>query len=73
MDLYDLSLFNAMSLRFAFIEFCQRYKTSEKKTKFYGKDSQMPLISSECPGWVCYAEKRCGQLALPHMSNVKSA
>jgi iron only hydrogenase large subunit-like protein len=32
----------------------------------------MPLVSSECPGWVCYAEKRCGEMALPHMSQVKS-
>lgn len=30
------------------------------------------MISSECPGWVCYAEKRVGDLALPHMSTTKS-
>jgi iron only hydrogenase large subunit-like protein len=32
----------------------------------------MPVIASECPGWVCYAEKRVGDLAVEHMSHVKS-
>ena len=32
----------------------------------------MPIIASECPGWVCYAEKRVGDLALPFMSKTKS-
>jgi iron only hydrogenase large subunit-like protein len=41
-------------------------------SKFYKKGSGMPLISSECPGWVCYAEKRVGDLALPNMSQTKS-
>ena len=33
----------------------------------------LPLITSSCPGWVCYAEKLCGELVLSHMSSVKSA
>ena len=40
--------------------------------KFYKKEHQMPIIASECPGWVCYAEKRVGDLALPFMSKTKS-
>lgn len=32
----------------------------------------MPLLSSHCPGWVCYAEKTSPQ-AIPYMSTVKSA
>ena len=47
-------------------------KTSKASSKFYKKGSNLPLISSECPGWVCYAEKRVGDLALPHMSKSKS-
>lgn len=31
-----------------------------------------PVICSECPGWVCYAEKVAGQGAIPLMSKIKS-
>lgn len=31
----------------------------------------LPILSSACPGWVCYAEKTHGEL-LPFVSNVKS-
>jgi iron only hydrogenase large subunit-like protein len=33
---------------------------------------QLPILSSHCPGWVCYAEKTSPQ-ALPYLSTVKSA
>jgi len=32
----------------------------------------LPLMSSSCPGWVCYAEKTTGTAVLPHLSRVKS-
>ena len=31
----------------------------------------LPLLSSSCPGWVCYAEKTSASV-LPHLSRVKS-
>jgi len=31
-----------------------------------------PLISSSCPGWICYAEKTHGAWILPFISKVKS-
>lgn len=31
-----------------------------------------PLFTSECPGWVCYAEKSHGEFILPYISRVKS-
>ena len=34
--------------------------------------SQLPVLSSHCPGWICYAEKTQPQ-ALPYVSTVKSA
>ena len=34
--------------------------------------SQLPVLTSHCPGWVCYAEKSQPQ-AIPYMSSVKSA
>lgn len=30
------------------------------------------LIASECPGWICYAEKKIGEWIIPNLSNVKS-
>ena len=32
----------------------------------------LPVLTSVCPGWVCYAEKSHGKLTVPLMSNVKS-
>jgi len=36
------------------------------------KDIKLPMICSECPGWVCYAEKVVGESVIPYMSRVKS-
>jgi len=36
-------------------------------------EKKKPLISSACPGWVCYAEKTHGNWILPHISKVRSA
>lgn len=48
-------------------EFIERYKASKEGTK-----NQLPLLSSLCPGWVCYAEKTHGNFILPHISVTKS-
>jgi iron only hydrogenase large subunit-like protein len=72
MELYDLSVFNTLALHYAYQEFKSKIASKiSNKPKFY-LDNELPLISSECPGWVCYAEKRCGDLSVPHMSKVKS-
>jgi hypothetical protein len=34
--------------------------------------TQLPVLSSHCPGWVCFAEKTQPQ-AIPYMSSVKSS
>lgn len=34
--------------------------------------SPLPVLSSSCPGWVCYAEKVQGAAVLPLLSRVKS-
>lgn len=31
-----------------------------------------PMISSSCPGWVCYAEKTHGNFILPYISTTRS-
>jgi iron only hydrogenase large subunit-like protein len=33
---------------------------------------QKHLITSECPGWICYAEKKVGEWIIPYLSNIKS-
>ena len=38
-----------------------------------GGKGSLPLLSSSCPGWICYAEKTHGSWILPHVSRVKSA
>src|SRR5690606_203483 len=43
-------------------EFVERYKKKEN----------LPMIASSCPGWICYAEKTLGDLALPYISSTKS-
>ena len=47
-------------------------KASSKAQKYHKKGDVLPIIASECPGWVCYAEKRVGDLVLPNMSQAKS-
>ncbi len=43
-------------------EFLQKYKSNQAK---------MTLFSSECPGWVCFAEKTFPE-AIPYISSVRS-
>ena len=38
----------------------------------YRQNANLTLISSACPGWICYAEKTHGNFILPHISTVKS-
>lgn len=43
-------------------EFCGRFRAS----------TNLPVLSSSCPGWVCYAEKVQGALVVERLSRVKS-
>lgn len=43
-------------------EFVERYRENENLT----------MLSSSCPGWVCYAEKTHGNFILPHLSTTRS-
>jgi len=60
---YDLKVAEDMAMIEHHKELIEAIKSSKKK----------PLISSACPGWVCYAEKTHGNWILPHISRVKSA
>ena len=65
------------------MEFKERYMNSAKndpnrmskikKSMTWNREvGYLPILSSECPGWVCYAEKQVGEEAFPFMSKVKS-
>ncbi|XP_076281787.1 putative cytosolic Fe-S cluster assembly factor GJ13047 isoform X1 [Lasioglossum baleicum] len=48
-------------------EFIERYKAAKE-----GAKDQLPMLSSSCPGWVCYAEKTHGNFILPYIGVTKS-
>ena len=58
----DLALIEARK------EFVERYKSEniDKTAKI------LPMLSSSCPGWVCYAEKTHGNFILPYISTTRS-
>lgn len=67
---YDTSCSRDLSLIECCNEFISRYKQHCSST---GKaQSSLPMISSACPGWICYAEKTLGSYILPYISSVKS-
>lgn len=59
---YDINLARHLALVESNREYALR--SSEKKN--------LPIISSICPGWICYAEKTNGDLIIPHLSKVRS-
>ncbi|KAK4050679.1 Cytosolic Fe-S cluster assembly factor nar1 [Microbotryomycetes sp. JL201] len=44
---------------------------TEASSPLTSSSGPLPILSSACPGWICYAEKTHGEL-LPFVSNVKS-
>ncbi|XP_025987991.1 probable cytosolic Fe-S cluster assembly factor AGAP009023 isoform X2 [Solenopsis invicta] len=63
----DMTMADDFVLLEAAKEFVERYKASKE-----GMKNQLPMLSSSCPGWVCYAEKTHGNFILPHISVTKS-
>lgn len=59
----DEGYFRQISLIESGKEFVQSFSHDKKK---------LPLLTSACPGWICYAEKTHGNLIVPHLSSVKS-
>lgn len=67
----DLALFEARN------EFVERYKSEvldnvETGAKGGSAIPTLPMLSSSCPGWVCYAEKTHGSFILPYISTTRS-
>lgn len=61
--IYDINLARHLALVESHKEFVSR-RDSEKPN--------LPIISSTCPGWICYAEKTNGELVIQHLSKVRS-
>eukprot|EP00730_Choanoeca_flexa_P017927 TRINITY_DN8687_c0_g1_i2.p1 TRINITY_DN8687_c0_g1~~TRINITY_DN8687_c0_g1_i2.p1 ORF type:complete len:476 (+),score=90.18 TRINITY_DN8687_c0_g1_i2:144-1571(+) len=59
---FDASLGRSIALRQCTSEFRHR--------KLNG--GVLPVLTSACPGWICYAEKSHGDVVLPYISTVKS-
>lgn len=58
---YDISLARHLYLAECYKEYKERKK-----------NNLLPVISSACPGWICYVEKTNGELIIPYLSKVRS-
>ncbi|CAC5385014.1 Probable cytosolic Fe-S cluster assembly factor CPIJ010948,Probable cytosolic Fe-S cluster assembly factor narfl,Nuclear prelamin A recognition factor,Cytosolic iron-sulfur assembly component 3,Protein NAR1,Probable cytosolic Fe-S cluster assembly factor GJ13047,Probable cytosolic Fe-S cluster assembly factor v1g210509,Probable cytosolic Fe-S cluster assembly factor GM20417,Probable cytosolic Fe-S cluster assembly factor AAEL012261,Probable cytosolic Fe-S cluster assembly factor GF22738,Probable cytosolic len=63
---FDTTFSRNFSLLESCREFVQRYRESETNK------TALPMLSSACPGWICYAEKTHGSYILPYISTTKS-
>ncbi|KAM9994703.1 hypothetical protein ACTFIY_000903 [Dictyostelium cf. discoideum] len=76
--LFDSSFSRDFSLLESAAEFVARYKktyiNSNNNDEETGKlePFPLPMLSSACPGWICYAEKTHGEFILPFISTTKS-
>ncbi|CAI0374341.1 unnamed protein product [Linum tenue] len=68
---FDTSCSRDLALIEACNEFVSRYKESLLSEAEKSKVA-LPMLSSACPGWICYAEKQLGSYILPYVSSVKS-
>lgn len=59
---YDINIARHVAL----IESIREFKKRREQK------APVPVISSICPGWICYAEKTNGDLIIPHLSRVRS-
>ncbi|XP_013601476.1 PREDICTED: protein NAR1 [Brassica oleracea var. oleracea] len=68
---FDTSCSRDLVLIEACNEFVNRFKQASSDD---GENAQspLPILSSACPGWICYAEKTLGSFVLPYVSSVKS-
>ncbi|KAK3917039.1 putative cytosolic Fe-S cluster assembly factor [Frankliniella fusca] len=63
----DMTLSEDLSLLECENEFIERFRS-----KCEGSKLHLPMFTSSCPGWVCYAEKTHGSFILPYISTTKS-
>ncbi|KZV51808.1 cytosolic Fe-S cluster assembly factor narfl-like [Dorcoceras hygrometricum] len=70
--IFDTSCSRDLTLVESCNEFIARYNKCNPTDEEKPKSPLLPMISSACPGWICYAEKTLGSYILPYISSVKS-
>ncbi|KAG7098554.1 hypothetical protein E1B28_000488 [Marasmius oreades] len=71
---FDTTFARHVALREHLQEFIERREKHRERLKTVGDTTdppQLPMLSSACPGWICYAEKTHSEM-LPFISNTKS-
>ncbi|CAB1448074.1 unnamed protein product [Pleuronectes platessa] len=63
---FDTSFSRTFSLLESQREFMERLQRKEQDSK------ALPMLTSACPGWICYAEKTHGEFILPYISTTRS-
>ncbi|KAJ0058130.1 hypothetical protein NL108_007420, partial [Boleophthalmus pectinirostris] len=63
---FDTSFSRTFSLLESQKEFVERFQRKEQDCK------ALPMLTSACPGWICYAEKTHGEFILPYISSTRS-
>ncbi|XP_058510535.1 cytosolic Fe-S cluster assembly factor narfl [Solea solea] len=63
---FDTSFSRTFSLLESQREFVERFQRKEQDKK------TLPMLTSACPGWICYAEKTHGEFILPYISTTRS-
>ncbi|XP_072299500.1 cytosolic Fe-S cluster assembly factor narfl [Eucyclogobius newberryi] len=63
---FDTSFSRTFSLLESQKEFVERFQRKEQDRK------ALPMLTSACPGWICYAEKTHGEFILPYISSTRS-
>uniref|UniRef100_UPI0037E7746E cytosolic Fe-S cluster assembly factor narfl n=1 Tax=Semicossyphus pulcher TaxID=241346 RepID=UPI0037E7746E len=63
---FDTSFSRTFSLLESEREFLERFQRKEQDSKC------LPMLTSACPGWICYAEKTHGEFILPYISTTRS-
>ncbi|XP_068605743.1 cytosolic Fe-S cluster assembly factor narfl [Brachionichthys hirsutus] len=62
----DTSFSRTFSLLESQREFVERFQRKEQESNV------LPMMTSACPGWICYAEKTHGNFILPYISTTRS-
>lgn len=63
---FDTSFSRTFSLLESQREFVERFQRKEQDSM------ALPMLTSACPGWICYAEKTHGEFILPYISSTRS-
>ncbi|KAM8844592.1 cytosolic Fe-S cluster assembly factor narfl [Spinachia spinachia] len=63
---FETSFSRTFSLLESQREFVERFQRKEQDSK------SLPMLTSACPGWICYAEKTHGEFVLPYISTTRS-